>query len=83
MTINNDLGRVDQVIAKALKSRVYYLVPAHFNGNSEFYANFINDAGVHYFNQNYDENKWILAAEATKEAIDFAIANGSSNLLLQ
>ena len=78
VTSNNDLGRVDQVIAKALKSRVLmFSASPFFNGNSEFYADFINDAGVHYFNQSYDENKWVLAAEAAREAIEFAIANGS------
>ncbi len=46
---NNDLGRVDQVIAKSLKSRVLlYAASPLFNGNSEFYSGFVNEEGEHF-----------------------------------
>lgn len=76
---NNDLGRIDKVIAKAIKARVLlYSASPLFNGNSEFYSNFVNKDGIHFFNQNYDKSKWQLASEATKDAIDAATAQGVS-----
>ncbi len=76
---NNDLGRIDKVIAKALKARVLlYSASPLFNGNSEFYANFVNEDGVPFFNQSVDDSKWQMAAEAAKEALDAALAQGIS-----
>ena len=76
---NNDLGRIDKVIAKSIKARVLlYNASPLFNGNSNMYSNFVNKEGVHFFNQTFDENKWNLAAEASKEAIDAALAQGSN-----
>jgi len=76
---NNDLGRIDQVIAKAIKSRVLlYAASPLFNGNSEFYSGFVNDEGDHFFNQTYDENKWQLAMEASLDALNTAISQGAS-----
>lgn len=74
---NNDLGRIDKVIAKSIKSRVLlYSASPFFNGNSAFYSNFVNKDGVHFFNQNFDLSKWSLAANAAKEAIDAATEQG-------
>jgi len=76
---NNDVGRIDQVIAKAIKAKVLlFSASPLFNGNSEFYSNFVNSNGEHFFNQTYDESKWDLAAKAAKEALDAALAQGSS-----
>ncbi|WP_439133048.1 RagB/SusD family nutrient uptake outer membrane protein, partial [Polaribacter sp.] len=76
---NNDLGRIDKVIARAIKARVLlYSASPLFNGNSEFYSNFLNKDGAHFFNQNFDESKWQLAAESAKEALDAALAQGVS-----
>lgn len=76
---NNDVGRIDQVIAKAIKAKVLlFSASPLFNGNSQFYSNFVNSNGVHFFNQTYDQSKWDLAAKAAKEALDAAIAQGSS-----
>ena len=76
---NNDLGRIDQVIAKAIKSRVLlYAASPLFNGNSEFYSGFVNDEGDHFFNQTYDENKWQLAMDASLDALNTAISQGAS-----
>ena len=76
---NNDLGRIDKVIAKSIKARVLlYSASPLFNGNSHLYSDFVNKEGVHFFNQTFDENKWSLAAEASKEAIDAALAQGSN-----
>ena len=76
---NNDLGRIDQVIAKSIKAKVLlYSASPLFNGNTSLYSNFINTNGEHFFNQTYENSKWDLAAEATKEAIEAAIAQGVS-----
>ena len=74
---SNDLGRIDQVIAKSIKSRVLlYAASPLFNGNSEMYSGFINEDGEHYFNQAYDQNKWDLARDASLDAINAALENG-------
>lgn len=75
----NELGRIDKVIALSLKSRValFYASPM-FNGNSEFYGGFVDQDGVHYFNQTYDKSRWEFAAEVTEQAIEACLANGIS-----
>jgi len=74
---SNDLGRIDQVIAKSIKSRVLlYAASPLFNGNSEMYSGFVNEDGEHYFNQTYDQTKWDLAKEASFDAINAALENG-------
>ena len=79
VTGSNDLGRMDQVIAHAIKSKVsLYAASPLFNGNSEFYSDFLNHEGIHFFNQNNEISKWEMAVTITKEAIDAAIANGAA-----
>ena len=74
---SNDLGRIDQVIAKSIKSRILlYAASPLFNGNSEMYSGFVNEDGEHYFNQTYDQTKWDLAKEASLDAINAALENG-------
>ena len=76
---SNDIGRVDQVIAKAIKSRVLlYAASPLFNGNSNFYSGFVNEQGEHFFNQTEDNLKWQLAANAADDAIQAAIGQGVS-----
>ena len=76
---SNDLGRIDQVIAKAIKSRVLlYAASPLFNGNFEMYSDFIDENGDHFFNQNYDASKWELARDASLEAINAALDSGVS-----
>ncbi len=74
---SRDLGRVNKAIAKAIKSRMLlYAASPLFNGNSEYYADFKNEEGQEMISTTYDENKWVLAANATKEAIDAAKSIG-------
>ena len=76
-TGSNDMGRVDQVIAKAIKSRVLlFSASPLFNGNSDFYSGFVNQLGVNFFNPIYDAQKWQLAADAASEAINAALEQG-------
>lgn len=75
----NNLGRIDKVIAKAIKSRILlYSASPLFNGNSDFYSTFLNKKGTPFFNLTKDIKKWELAATAAKEALDFAKAEGAS-----
>jgi hypothetical protein len=76
VVLKNDLGRVDQVIAAAIKSRVLlYAASPLFNGNAEYYDRFTNKDGEKLFNTTYDREKWKLAADASKQAIDLAVKN--------
>lgn len=70
------LGRITQPIALALKADVLvtYASPL-FNGNPT-YRNFVDSRGTQLFNENYDHERWRIAMEACKNAIDTAhIAN--------
>lgn len=78
-SIDNELtemGRITQPIAKALKAKVLALAASPlFNGNAD-YKDFVDSRGVHLFPQEYDKNKWKLAADATLDAIKCAEENG-------
>ncbi|MCY4561267.1 MAG: RagB/SusD family nutrient uptake outer membrane protein [Flavobacteriaceae bacterium] len=69
--IDPDLyGRVSKPIAAAIKAKVLVTAASPlFNGNSIF-VEFVNDDGIHYFNQTYDQAKWEKAAQAAQEAIE-------------
>lgn len=75
MEINNisaDLGHVTQPAALAIKAEILVTAASPlFNGNSA-YSNMVDSRGIHLFNTTYDENKWKLATEACKNAIDTA-----------
>lgn len=54
----------------ALKAKVLlYAASPLFNGNIH-YSDFVNKNGEHLFSQNYDREKWRLAAEAADEAVE-------------
>ncbi|AWW31574.1 RagB/SusD family nutrient uptake outer membrane protein [Echinicola strongylocentroti] len=73
----SELGRVTKVIAQSIKSRMYlYAASPLFNGNAEFYQDFTNKDGTPLMNTGYAEEKWLLALEETKKAIDQAEALG-------
>lgn len=70
-------GQVNRVIAKALKAKILITRASPlFNGNSEYYSNFVNENGEHYFPQQYDPEKWREAYEACEEAIALAHEQG-------
>src|SRR5690606_9933049 len=75
---DEDLGRVTKPVAAAIKARVLmtYASPL-FNGNS-VYSGINNSMGNPLFPTTYDPEKWIRAANATKEAIDICTAAGIS-----
>lgn len=53
-----------------------YAASPLFNGNSEFYNNFVNKDGTPLMPLSYDANKWGKAKEAYKEAINLAETAG-------
>lgn len=77
ITSSNDLGRVDQLIAYSIKSRVLlYAASPLFNGNAAFYDTFKDKNGVKLFNSIYDKEKWKKALDASEYALQFALDNG-------
>ncbi len=68
----SELGRITKTIALSFKAKV--LIDAAsplFNGNTD-YNDFVNKDGELLFNTSYDKEKWLLAAQAAKEAIEVA-----------
>jgi hypothetical protein len=71
-----ELGRATRPIALALKAQTLALVASPlFNGNP-YYVNIKDRRGTHLFSQTEDRNKWTIAAQAAKEAIEAAEAAG-------
>lgn len=64
------VGRITLPIAAAIESQIQLAFASPiFNGNTLF-SEFKNPDGKQLFNQTYDPNRWKLAAEACKRAID-------------
>lgn len=73
--IQNELGRATKGASLALRAKVLATGASPlFNGNSE-YANVIDSKGVKLFSE-YDADKWRVAAEACKMAVDTIEASG-------
>lgn len=65
-----EAGRVDKLAALTMRAEVLLFAASPlFNGNTD-YASMIDKKGVALFPQTYDANKWKLAADACKTAID-------------
>lgn len=73
------LGQIDQVGAKAIKARILvFRASRFFNGNVEYYGDFVNENGDPYFPLTYDKEKWKDAVDAIDIALDACDANGIS-----
>ncbi|UNY97484.1 RagB/SusD family nutrient uptake outer membrane protein [Zhouia spongiae] len=74
----NEAGRITKPIAAMLKAQVLTLGASPlFNGNTD-YASMLNNEGTPLISQTYSEDKWKLAAQACKEAIEVAHSAGHS-----
>lgn len=63
-------GRITAAIAASIKAKILVTAASPlFNGNTN-YASLKNHDGTVLFNQVYDAEKWRLAMDASKEAID-------------
>jgi hypothetical protein len=72
----NELGRITRPITLGIKAELLLMAASPlFNGNADM-AGFNTKSGKPFFNPVYDANKWKRAADAAKEAIDAAEANG-------
>ncbi|MHA7109641.1 RagB/SusD family nutrient uptake outer membrane protein [Sunxiuqinia elliptica] len=70
-------GQVDQVIAKAIKARVLlFRASPFFNGNIEYFGDFVDYDGEAFFPLEYDKEKWKEAIDAIDSAIEACEANG-------
>lgn len=66
----NELGRITQPIALAIKAKLLLLAASPlFNGNSD-YARLVNKDGTPLVKTAFDPNKWTRAMQAAKAAID-------------
>lgn len=73
----NDLGQVDQIVAKAIKARVlFFRASPFYNGNQEYFGDFTDVDGQPFFPLQYDKEKWKEAIDAINEAITICTANG-------
>lgn len=73
----NELGRITRPVALGIKAEILLMAASPlFNGNADM-AGFNTKDGTPFFNPTFDPLKWEKAADAAKEAIDVAEANGS------
>jgi starch-binding outer membrane protein, SusD/RagB family len=73
---NNELGRVTQSIALAVKAKLWATMASPlFNGNPD-YAGFTDKEGTPLFNSAFDSKKWEKARDAALAAIQSAESNG-------
>ena len=71
-----EMGRITQPAALAIKAKTLLLAASPlFNGNTD-YANFKDKDGEPFFPQTNDANKWKIASDACKEALDVALKAG-------
>jgi hypothetical protein len=69
-----EAGRVDKLIAMGIRAQLLLFAASPlFNGNTD-YNSMVDNRGEQLFNQTYDANKWQIAADACKEAIDLCHA---------
>jgi hypothetical protein len=71
-----EVGRPSRIAALALKGQVLtYAASPLFNGNTD-YSGYIDKRNIQLFPQREDRDKWRIAAEALKVAIDSALIVG-------
>ncbi|MDR2773849.1 MAG: RagB/SusD family nutrient uptake outer membrane protein [Tannerella sp.] len=73
---NIEAGRVDKLAALSIRAELLLFAASPlFNGNTD-YKSMVDKRGEQLFNQTYDENKWKIAADACREAIDMCHEHG-------
>lgn len=72
-------GLGSKVAAKAFKAKLLvYAASPLFNGGSDLYKGFADKEGTELMPANYDPQKWVVAKQAVKEAIELATNTGYS-----
>jgi hypothetical protein len=70
-------GQINRVGATAIKARVlFFRASPFFNGNVEFFHDFLDHNKEPFFQMTYDKEKWKTAIDAINEAIELASQNG-------
>ena len=65
-----EAGRADKLVALSMRAELLLFAASPlYNGNTD-YNGMTDNRGERLFNPAYDENKWKIAADACKEAID-------------
>lgn len=73
-----EAGRVYDLVALTMRAEVLLTAASpFFNGNVDF-ASMVDNRGINLFPQEYDANKWKIAADACKEAIDACHQQGKA-----
>lgn len=76
LTNRQEYGRINAIIAKALKAKVLVTAASPlYNGNTDW-ADYIDDENGPLFNTAYSAEKWEKAMNSAKDAIDAAEAVG-------
>jgi hypothetical protein len=76
-TDESDLGQVNRMIALSIKARVLlFRASPFFNGNREYYGDFLDHNGEPFFPLEYRQEKWKDALDAVNEAITWCETNG-------
>lgn len=74
----NELGQVDQVVARAIKARILlFRASPFFNGNKEYFGDFLDHNGEPFFPLEYKKEKWEDALKAVNAAIDSSLQFGA------
>jgi hypothetical protein len=69
-----EAGRIDKLIAMSMRAELLLFAASPlFNGNTELTRAMVDSRGVQLF-PDYDVNKWAVAAEACKDAIEMCHA---------
>lgn len=72
----SEMGRITKAIAMAVKAKVMVTLASDFFNGNRNYENMVDNRGVHLFSSEYSQQRWVDAAQACKEAIDFCHAQG-------
>jgi len=76
--IYTEAGRIDKVIALSMKAYIQITAASPlFNGNTD-YAGYVDHEGKPFFNQTFEKDRWEVAAETCKKAIDLCHSLGYS-----
>ncbi|MEC3878447.1 RagB/SusD family nutrient uptake outer membrane protein [Parapedobacter sp. 10938] len=74
----SEMGRVTAIANRALKAKILMTAASPlYNGNPD-YVDFVNSDGSPMMNNTYDPEKWVIARDAVKAAIDLAHQNNVS-----
>lgn len=77
VNLEGEAGRITSVIAAAVKAKVLVTAASPlYNGNTEL-ATLKDKRGIALFNPSYEVNKWVIAKNAAKEAIDLSHSAGA------